>query len=84
MLQQTDIVGHLVRTCCDTSQYIQYSGVYFTRVSLTGYRYAFLKAHLLSDHRIDLVDGLLISVKELQKTCLGSGGSLGSQQLHTI
>ena len=28
--------------------------------------------------------GLLISVKELQETCLGSCGSLGSQQLHTI
>ena len=84
MLQQTDIVGHLVRTCRNTCQYIQYSGVHLTGVSLTGYRYAFLKAHLLSDHRIDLVDGLLISVKELQETCLGSCGSLGSQQLHAI
>ena len=76
MLKKADIIGHLMSTCCDSCEYIQYTGVYLTGISLSGYRIALLESHLGCDHRIDLVDGLLISVEQFQERSLGSGGSL--------
>ena len=64
----------------NASQYIQNSCIHFSGISLPGYRITSSESHLFRDHRIDLVNGLLIPVKELQKACLGSCGSLGSQQ----
>ena len=82
MLKETDIVGHLVRTCCDSCKNISNTCVYFTGISLSGYRIAFLESHFLCDHWIDLINGLLISVKQLQEAGLCSGCSLGSKKLH--
>ena len=44
------------------------SGIHFTGIGLSGYRIAVLESHLLCDHRINLVDRLLISVKQFQES----------------
>ena len=82
MLKKSDIVAHLVCGCSDAGKHICHSGVHLAGVSLSGYRVALGKAHLLRDHGIDLVDGLLISVEQLQEGSLGSRGSLGAEKLH--
>ena len=82
MLKQPDIVGEFVCTCSDACQYIDHSGIDFSGVGLAGYRIALFESHLLCNHRIDLVDGLLISVKQFQKACLCPGCSLGTEQFH--
>ena len=69
-------------TCSDACQYIDHSGIDFSGVGLAGYRIALFESHLLCNHRIDLVDGLLISVKQFQKACLCPGCSLGTEQFH--
>ena len=82
MLKKADIIGHLVCTCCNSCKNIGNTCIYLTGIGLSGYRIAFLKSHLLCDHRINLVDSLLISVKQFQKACLCSGCTFGSQKLH--
>ncbi len=69
MLKKTNIVGHLV---AHLLQYLQAHS--HTRVFIPcGNRFcpdtgiAFLKAHLRSDHRINLVNGLMISVNSSRK-----------------
>ena len=81
MLKETDIVGELMGAGCDTCENVQHTGIHFSGIGLAGYGVSGLEAHLLSDHRIDFVDGLLISVEELQEAGLGSGGSLGAEKL---
>ena len=83
MLQKTDIVGKLMCARCDACQNIDHSGIYFSGIGLAGYRIALFESHLFSDHRIDLIDGFLISVEQFQETCLCSGCSLGTQQFHS-
>ena len=68
-------------TCCNTCKNIQNSGINLTGIGLSGNRIALPESHLLCDHRIDLVDGFLISVKKLQKACLCSCCSLGTKKL---
>ena len=83
MLKKTDVVGHLMCTCSDSRKDIQHTGVHFSGISLSGNRIAGLESHLLGDHRIDLVDSLLISVKEFQEACLCTGCSLGTKKFHS-
>ena len=84
MLQETDIVREFMSTGSDTGQNIDHTGIHLTGIGLSGYGIAGLESHLLSDHGIDLVDGFLISVEQLQKACLGSCGTLTSQKLHAV
>ena len=83
MLKKTDIVGHLMRTCCDSCKNVQHTCVNFSGIGLSGYRIAGLESHFLCDHRIDLIDSLLISVKQLQEACLCTCCSLGTKKLHS-
>ena len=82
MLQQTDIVGHLVGAGCNTCQNVHHSGIHFSGIGLSGYRNTFFKAHLLCDHRINLINLLLISIEEFQEACLGTGCSFGTKKFH--
>ena len=70
-------------TCCNTCKNIQDSCVDFAGVGLSGNRIALLESHLLCDHRIDLINCFLISIKKFQEACLCSGCSLGSKKLET-
>ena len=69
-----------MRACRNSRKDIQHPGVYFTGICLSGNRIAALESHFLSNHGIDPVDGLLVSVKQFQETCLCSCGSLGAQK----
>ena len=80
MLQKTDVIGHFVCTCCDSCKNIQDSCIYLTGISLTGYRIAALESHLFSNHRIDLIDCLLITLKQLKEACLCSCSSFGAKE----
>ena len=51
--------------------------------SLSRYRIAVLEPHLLCDHRINLVDGLLISFKQFKEACLCTGRSLGTEKFQS-
>ena len=82
MLKQTDVVAHLMGGCGDSRQHIRHSCINLSGIGLSGYRETFLKSHLLSDHGIDLVNRLLIPVKQLQKRSLRSRCSLRSKELH--
>ena len=64
MLQQPDIIAHLVGACRDSRKYVQHSCIHLPGIGLTGYRITRLKSHLFCDHRIDLVNRLLIAVKK--------------------
>ena len=83
VLEKADVIGHLVCTCCNTCKNIQDSCVDFAGVGLSGNRIALLESHLLCDHRIDLINCFLISIKKFQEACLCSGCSLGSKKLET-
>ena len=76
MLEKTDVIGEFVCTCCNSGKYIHNSCIHFTGIGLSGYRIACFKSHLLSNHWIDLINGLLISFKQFQETCLCTGCSL--------
>ena len=80
MLQKADIIGHLMCACRNTCKNIQDSCIYFAGIGLSGYRIAVLESHLFCDHRINLVDCLLIPFEQFQETCLCSGSSLGTQK----
>ncbi len=82
MLQQTDIVRHLMRTGCNTRKHIRHSGICFAGICLPGYRITVGKPHFFCNHRIDLIDRFLIVVKQLLKARLRSGRSLRAKQLH--
>ena len=83
MLKKTDIVGHLMCTCSDSRKDIQHTGINLSGIGLSGNRIAGSESHLLCDHRIDLVDGLLIPVKKFQEASLCTGCSLGAKKLHS-
>ena len=63
MLKQADIIGEFVSAGRNSRKDIEHSGIYFAGISLSGYRIAGLKSHLLRDHRINLVNGLLIPIE---------------------
>ena len=69
-------------TCCNSCQNIDNTGINFTGIGLSGYRIAFLESHLGSDHRIDLVDGLLVSFKQFQKACLCTCSTFRTKKLN--
>ena len=77
----TDIIGKFVRAGSDSGQHTQHPGIRLSGIGLPGYRIACRKSHLFRDHRIDPVNGLLLSVKQLQKACLSPCGPLAAQQL---
>ena len=58
--------------CGNARKNIQHSCINLSGIGLSGYRIAALKAHLFGNHRIDLINGLLVSVKQLQEAGLGS------------
>ena len=68
-------------TCRNACKHIQHSGIHFSGIGLAGYRIAGLESHLLGNHRVNLVDRLLIPVKEFQEACLCTCRSLTSQKL---
>ena len=76
MLQQTDVIGHLMSAGCNSGKDIGNSRIHLAGIGLSGNRITFLKAHLLCNHR------LLIAVKQLQERSLCSCGSLGAKELH--
>ena len=82
MLQETNVVGHLVGGGRDPRQNVQDPCIRLAGIGLTGHRYTLFETHLLCNHGIDPVNGLLISFKKLQKACLSSGRPLGAQKLH--
>ena len=67
--------------CSNSCQYIQYTSIYLTGIGLAGYRIALFESHLLSDHRINLINCLLISIKKFQEACLCTCRSLRAKQL---
>ena len=81
MLEQADVVAHLVGRCRNARQYIRHAGIYFAGIRLSGYGETFFEAHLLRDHGIDFIDCSLIPVKQFQERSLGSGRSLGPKEL---
>ena len=64
----------------NSCQHIQHTSVNFSRISLSRHRIAAGKSHLFCDHRVNLVDSFLVSVKQFQKTCLSAGCPFGAQQ----
>jgi hypothetical protein len=82
MLEQTDVVAHLVGGGRDACQHVCHPGVHLSGISLPGHGEALREPHLLSDHRVYLIDGLLVSVEQLQEGSLGARGALGAQKLH--
>ena len=83
MLKKADIIREFMGAGSNSCQDIQHSGIHFSGISLSGYRIAGFESHFLSDHRIDLVNSLLISVKKLQEAGLGSCGSFRAQKFHS-
>ena len=76
MLKKTNIVRHLMCTCSDSRKDIQHTGINLSGIGLSRNRIAGFESHLLCDHRIDLVNGLLIPVKKFQEAGLCTGCSL--------
>ena len=83
VLQQANVVGHFVCGSSDACKNIHHSCIYFSGVGLTGYRIAFLEAHLSCNHRINLINGSMISVEQLQERGLCSGGTFGPKEFQT-
>ena len=71
-----------MRTGSNPRQDIQHPRIHFPGICLTGYRVTLLKAHLLRNHRINLVNRFLVSIKQFLKACLCPGRSLRTQQFH--
>ena len=61
------------------ARYIEYTGIGLSGIGLPRYCHTCGKAHFLRDHRINLIDRLLIAVKQFQKACLCTSRSLGAQ-----
>ena len=81
MLEQSDIVWHLCSWCSNACEYIYPSCIYLTGICLTRLRITILKAHLLCDHRINLVYCLIVSVEELKEAGLCSCSALWAKEL---
>ena len=71
-----------MRTCSDACKNIEHTGISLSGIGLARHCHACGKAHFLRDHRVNLIDRLLISVKQFQKACLCTSRSLGTKQLH--
>ncbi len=80
MLQKPDIVGELMGACRNPCKHIQCSRIHFTGIGLSRYRVTRLKPHLLRNHRIYLVNRLLISLEQLQKARLSTRSPFGSKK----
>ena len=61
--KKMDVIGEFVCTCCNSGKNIHNSCIHFTGIGLSRNRIAGLKSHFLCDHRINLIDRLLIPVK---------------------
>ena len=76
-----DSCGNSCQDCGNSCQNVQNSRIHFSGVGLPGNRIAGRKSHLLSNYRINLINSLLVSLKKLQKACLGSCSSFGAKKL---
>ncbi len=81
MLKQTDIIRELVGAGSNSRQYVQHSGIHLPGIGLPRHRITGFKSHLLCDHRVDLVDLLLVALEQLKEACLGAGSAFGAQEL---
>ena len=84
MLQETDIVRHLVSALSDTAENSQHFGINFSGICLTGDRNRFFKAHFLYDFPIQLFDFFMIPVKKIQETGLGTCRTLYPQHHEAV
>ena len=71
-----------MRALRNAREHIQNAGVNLPRVSLAGDRNTGREAHLFRNHRIDLLNLLFVSLKELLERSLGTRGALAAQQFH--
>ena len=84
MLKETNIIGQLVGTGSYACQDIGNPGINLSGIGLAGNSIALLEAHLGSNRRINLVNSLLVAIKELKEACLCAGSPLGAQQLQAV
>ena len=83
VLQQPDVIAHLVGGSPNARKHIGHPGVHLSGIRLAGHRETLLKAHLLRNHGIDPIHLLLVPVKKFQEGGLGACGPFGSQKFHT-
>ena len=81
MLQQTNIVGELVRAGGDAGDHIHHPRIQFSGIGLAGNRETFLESHLLRNHLICLAALLMVAVEKLEEAGLCTGRTLGAKQL---
>ena len=81
MLQKPYIRSELHSSGSDDPKRVENDRIHKTGICLAGYRHAAVKSHLLSDHGIQAVHLVQVSVKELQEGRLRSCRSLAAQKL---
>ena len=84
MLQQADVVAHLVGALADGRQAVQDEAVELSRIGLPADVEALVEAEFRGDLAVHLVDLFLIAFKQLHKAGLGTGRAAGPEELHLI
>jgi len=82
--QQTQVSGELAGGLGDASQGVEHQHVHLTGIGLAGHGHAAVEAHLRSDLPFQLLDFLMVALKQLQERGLGAGGALAAQQLQVV
>ena len=84
MLQQPNVVCHPVAALGDGGQHVQNPAVQLPGVGLTADGEALGEAEIPADFGVHGVDFGSVSVKQVQKACLGAGGAPTSQESHVV
>ena len=84
ILQDPQVVGEFAVALRYTSQRIQNLCVHLSGIGLAGYRNHFIKSHGRGDKLIQLLNFLLIDVKQFYETGLRAGSSFGAQQAEIL
>ena len=82
MLKESHVVGKFMSTLCNAAQHIHHPAVDFPGIGLSGHRVTGIISHLVGYQLIQLFNLFIVSVKQFQKTGLGSRSTFGSQQFH--
>ena len=84
MLKESDVIGKFMSAGGDARQNVRDARIDFTGIGLARNRIAGVKAHLLRDLPVELVDLALVAFEQFQEAGLGSGRALASQEFQGI